>query len=103
MNNEKKPADPEFLSQLEKRSQKRIRLYRTRLVKDEGESESYPLDHNHTHFILLDDQFGEGDKEWRAKCKKPLRADLILRMRAQIEQESRKVTQQGKRKFYEGS
>ncbi|CAF1266794.1 unnamed protein product [Rotaria sordida] len=42
-----------------------------------------------------DDNFEEGDRHWKAKFVDRLRADLILPMRAQIEQESRKVTQQG--------
>ncbi|CAF4040031.1 unnamed protein product, partial [Rotaria sordida] len=42
-----------------------------------------------------DDNFKEGDRQWKAKFVDRLRADLILPMRAQIEQESRKVTQQG--------
>ena len=78
-------------------SQERVRLYRTRFPP-ESETESYPLDPNHTHFLLLEDQFGASDKKWRnAFCNEQrLRADLILPLRTKIEQESRKISQQGR-------
>ena len=90
--------DIDFVSRLSKQSQERVRLYRTRQPPEKGEPESYPIDHNHTHFLLLEDEFEDGDKKWRDAVKHPFRADLILSMRAQIEQESRKITQQGRSK-----
>lgn len=88
-----------FLESLEKKTRERVRLYRTRQPPEKGEPESYPLDHNHTHFLLLQDEFGDGDRKWKDHFNGRFRADLILPMRAQIEQESRKLTQQGRSKY----
>ncbi|CAF3381710.1 unnamed protein product [Rotaria sp. Silwood2] len=49
---------------------------------------SYPLDPNHTHFILLDDKCGPNDETWR-RYGFPVRADLTIQLRAEIEQEAR--------------
>ncbi|CAF3513573.1 unnamed protein product [Rotaria sp. Silwood1] len=49
---------------------------------------SYPLDPNHTHFILLDDKCGADDGNWRQHGF-PIRADLTIQLRAEIEQEAR--------------
>ncbi|CAF3951776.1 unnamed protein product [Rotaria sordida] len=49
---------------------------------------SYPLDPNHTHFILLDDKCGADDETWR-RHGFPVRADLTIQLRAEIEQEAR--------------
>ncbi|CAF3197546.1 unnamed protein product [Rotaria sp. Silwood2] len=62
------------------------KLYRYHAPQDEPQS--YPLDPNHTHFILLDDTWGEDDEKWqRNKCN--VRADLTIQLRAEIEQEAR--------------
>ncbi|CAF3904585.1 unnamed protein product [Rotaria sp. Silwood2] len=62
------------------------KLYRNHAPQDEPQS--YPLDPNHTHFILLDDKWGEDDEKWqRNKCN--VRADLTIQLRAEIEQEAR--------------
>ncbi|CAF3676523.1 unnamed protein product [Rotaria socialis] len=79
------------------RSEQNVRLYRVRQPPEKGEPESYPLDHNHTHFIILQDEFGEGDRKWKSKFKENVRADLILPIRAQIEQESRTIKRQGQK------
>ncbi|CAF1621290.1 unnamed protein product [Rotaria magnacalcarata] len=49
---------------------------------------SYPLDPNHTHFILLDDNCGASDDKWK-QYGFPVRADLTIQLRAEIEQEAR--------------
>ncbi|CAF1523283.1 unnamed protein product [Adineta ricciae] len=84
-----------FSHRLKKTNEQRVRLYRMRHPPEKGEAETYPLDHNHTHFLLLADQFGPGEMKWRNATKAAFRADLILPIRAQIEQASRVVTQQG--------
>ncbi|CAF4626798.1 unnamed protein product, partial [Rotaria sp. Silwood2] len=45
-------------------------------------------DLNHTHFILLDDKCGPNDETWR-RYGYPVRADLTIQLRAEIEQEAR--------------
>ncbi|CAF0797780.1 unnamed protein product [Didymodactylos carnosus] len=65
-------------------------------------TESFPLDTNHTHFLLLDDMCGANDGDWKKmyslskedehKSEIPRRADLTLKLRAEIEQEARKTT-----------
>jgi hypothetical protein len=69
-----------------------VKLYRNR-VPAEGEK-SYPLDPNHTHFLLLDDMCGPDDEKWR-KHGYPVRADLTIQMRAEIEQAARRITNHG--------
>ncbi|CAF3085598.1 unnamed protein product [Rotaria socialis] len=51
-------------------------------------SKSYPLDPNHTHFILLDDKCGASNDKWE-QYGFPVRADLTIQLRAEIEQEAR--------------
>jgi len=63
-------------------------------LKDE-KPETYPLDHNHTHFLMLQDQFGDDDIKWRKETGAAYRADLVLNQRALIEQESRQIPNQG--------
>jgi hypothetical protein len=82
------------------REKKRIRLYRMRQPSKKEKPETYPLDHNHTHFLMLQDQFGDDDVKWRDETGTAYRADLILNLRAQIEEESRKIPNQGQCKFY---
>ncbi|CAF1220426.1 unnamed protein product [Didymodactylos carnosus] len=88
-----------------------VRLYRkfTRKSYPE-EEEGYPLDSNHTHFILLDDcqkypshvlkddkcRNCEIEECWAHKYKSKFRSDLILNLRPAIEKEARNVIIQGK-------
>ncbi|CAF1237716.1 unnamed protein product, partial [Didymodactylos carnosus] len=61
--------------------------------------ESCSIDLNHTHYLLLDDGNGSGS-EWRAKFPKNVancRADLILKLRAEIEGEASLTISQGQR------
>ncbi|CAF3192241.1 unnamed protein product [Rotaria sp. Silwood2] len=62
------------------------KLYRNGAPQDNPQS--YPLDPNHTHFILLDDRCGAGDEKWKKK-RYDVRADLIIQLRAEIEREAR--------------
>lgn len=83
----------------EKRTKQRERLYRTRQTSDKEKPETHPLDHNHTHFLMLQDEFGEEDnRREKPENRYALRTDLILNLRAQIEEESRKITSQGQSK-----
>ncbi|CAF1136823.1 unnamed protein product, partial [Didymodactylos carnosus] len=87
---------------LEKTLRNSIRLYRTRQLPKSEVTESFPLDTNHTHFLLLDDMCGANDEDWKKmfslskedehKGEIPRRADLTLKLRAEIEQEARKTT-----------
>lgn len=61
-----------------------MKLYRHYAVQDK--TETYPLDPNHTHFILLDDRCGEDDDNWK-KTGHRVRSDLIIQMRAEIERQ----------------
>jgi len=48
---------------------------------------------------MLEDEFGEDDdRKEKPEYRDILRVDLILNRRAQIEQESRKITNQGQSK-----
>lgn len=48
---------------------------------------------------MLEDEFGKDDEKWKeSEYQNLLRADLILDLRAQIEEESRKITNQGQSK-----
>lgn len=83
-----------------KQSKQRERLYRTREFSDKNKRQSYALDHNHTHFLLLEDKFGDnGDIQVKTADGEVLRTDLILKLRAQIERESRKITSQGQSQY----
>ncbi|CAF4047534.1 unnamed protein product, partial [Rotaria sp. Silwood1] len=64
----------------------REKLYRNCVPQEKPAS--YPLDPNHTHFILLDDKCGPNDETWR-RYGYPVRADLTIQLRAEIEQEAR--------------
>ncbi|CAF4901399.1 unnamed protein product [Rotaria sp. Silwood1] len=64
----------------------REKLYRNGVPQDNPQS--YPLDPNHTHFILLDDRCGAGDEKWRKK-RYSVRVDLTIQLRAEIEREAR--------------
>ncbi|CAF1221434.1 unnamed protein product [Didymodactylos carnosus] len=70
----------------------RVMLYRTRHPLEDEKPDSAPLDPNHTHFIILDDQYGTNE-DW--KNIHPVRSDLILKLRAEIEQAARKINSQG--------
>lgn len=71
----------------------RVRLYRVRETQEESDPESFLLDHNHTHFILLKDQYDSSENGWSYDMN--CRADLTVPLRARIEEESRKQHQQG--------
>ena len=73
------------------------KLYRNRFPTKE-EAESCPIDPNHTHFILLDDMCGPDDTKWKEKGYK-IRADLIIQLRAQIEQKAGRFSNQGQSKL----
>jgi len=76
------------------------KLYRNRNRNlNSNEPASYPIDPNHTHFILLDDGCGSDDQNWR-KYGYPIRADLTLQLRAEIEQEARKYERHGQSKAH---
>ncbi|CAF3571534.1 unnamed protein product [Rotaria sp. Silwood1] len=64
----------------------REKLYRNGVPQDNPQT--YPLDPNHTHFILLDDRCGAGDEKWRKK-RYSVRADLTIQLRTEIEREAR--------------
>ncbi|CAF4082209.1 unnamed protein product [Rotaria sordida] len=64
----------------------REKLYRNCVPQEKPSS--YPLDPNHTHYILLDDKCGVGDETW-SRYGFPVRADLTIQLRAEIEQEAR--------------
>ncbi|CAF1378060.1 unnamed protein product [Rotaria sp. Silwood1] len=64
----------------------REKLYRNCVPREKPAS--YPLDPNHTHFILLDDKCGPNDEIWR-RYGYPVRADLTIQLRAEVEQEAR--------------
>jgi len=70
------------------------KLYRNRFPAKGENPDSCPIDPNHTHFILLDDCCGPSDEEW-TKHGYPSRADLVLQLRAEIEQEARKHQHDG--------
>jgi hypothetical protein len=74
------------------------KLYRNRYPTENETPKSCPIDPNHTHFILLDDCCGSSDTEWtKYNCR--VRADLILQLRAEIEQAaSRTFNNQGQSK-----
>ncbi|CAF4675706.1 unnamed protein product [Rotaria sp. Silwood1] len=73
----------------------RVCLYRLRKPLEKEKPETYPLDHNHTHFLMLQDEFGDDDIKWKNESGATYRANLILNLRAKIEEESRKITNQG--------
>jgi hypothetical protein len=75
------------------------KLYRNRFPIRGKPPETCPIDPNHTHFILLDDLCGPEDKEWK-KHGFGVRSDLILNLRAQIEQEARKLNHHGQSKSF---
>ncbi|CAF1536698.1 unnamed protein product [Rotaria sordida] len=88
-----KPLDD---STFEKKAKDRVRLYRTRQPSDKEKPETYPLDHNHTHFLMLQDEFKENDdRDQKPEYRHVFRINLILDLRAEIENESRKITNQG--------
>ncbi|CAF4394238.1 unnamed protein product [Rotaria sp. Silwood2] len=64
----------------------REKLYRN--CAPQQKPSSYPLDPNHTHFILLDDKCDANDENWK-QYGYPVRADLTIQLRAEIEQEAR--------------
>ena len=72
------------------------KLYRNRFPTQKG-TMSCPIDPNHTHFILLDDMCGPDDTKWREKGYN-IRVDLPIRLRAQIEQKARCISNQGQSK-----
>lgn len=73
------------------------KLYRNRLpIKSESRT-SWPIDPNHTHFILLDDGLDPNGTH-RGKDDHLIRADLTLQLRAEIEQAARKFNKQGQSK-----
>ncbi len=74
------------------------KLYRNR-NRNPNEPASYPIDPNHTHFILLDDDCGSDDENWK-KYGYKIRADLTLDLRAEIEKEARKYEHHGQSKAY---
>ncbi|CAF4270019.1 unnamed protein product, partial [Rotaria sp. Silwood2] len=65
------------------------------LLGGANESESYPLDPNHTHFILLDDMCGSDDDQWRTK-NYLVRANLGVQLGFRIMQEARRIWNHGK-------
>ena len=82
-----------------KSRKERERLYRTRRPRKREKPETYPLDHNHTHFLMLQDEFGEDDdRDEKPEYRDLFRISLMLDLRAQIEEESRKVLSQGQSK-----
>lgn len=78
-----------------KPNEKHVYLYRLRQPLKEEQPETYPLDHNHTHFLMLKDPFGNNDIDWRSQRDVDFRADLVLNLRTQIEEESQKISNQG--------
>jgi hypothetical protein len=62
----------------------RTKIYRSRTPK--SDEQSCPLDPNHTHFILLDDGLGENEQAPSIETK-TWRADLTIKLRAEIEHE----------------
>ena len=73
------------------------KLYRNRLPIKSESLTSWPIDPNHTHFILLDDGGGPNNKDG-GKDKHSVRADLTLQLRAEIEQAARTFNKQGQSK-----
>jgi hypothetical protein len=69
------------------------RLYRIRFPTQD-EPESWPMDPNHTHFILLDDMCGLNDDQWRKK-NDPIRSNLGIQLNFRIEQEARRISNHG--------
>ena len=79
-------------------SKERERLYRARQPFDDEKPETYPLDHNHSYFLMLEDEFGDNENKWRDQCGTSCRIDLVLNIRAEIENESRNITIDGQSK-----
>jgi hypothetical protein len=73
------------------------KLYRNRFPVSDETPESCPIDPNHTHLILLDDLCDRNDDKWREYGFR-VRSDLTLKLRAQIEQEARKLNHHGRGK-----
>ncbi|CAF1684725.1 unnamed protein product, partial [Didymodactylos carnosus] len=67
------------------------KLYRNR--EPFSNDENCSLDPNHTHFLLLDDLYGSDIQNWKDQHPEKIncRTDLISTIRAEIEQESRKI------------
>ena len=77
---------------IKKQIRRHERLYRTRKPENNENPPTYPLDHNHTHYLMLDDGFGgKDDRSQRPDYSDLSRVEVILKIRAKIEEESRTV------------
>ncbi|CAF3679181.1 unnamed protein product, partial [Rotaria socialis] len=58
---------PDMTESINKQTRRHERLYRTRKPENNEKPPTYPLDHNHTHYLMLDDGFEEkGDRSQRS-------------------------------------
>ncbi|CAF1545994.1 unnamed protein product, partial [Didymodactylos carnosus] len=92
------PAHPPSSLVKKKDNWQRIKLYRNRPAVS-VKSESTSLDPNHTHFLLLDDGYGESD-EWKKTFPDGVRSDLILHHRAAIEREASEIRKSKNKQNY---
>ncbi|CAF4837285.1 unnamed protein product, partial [Rotaria socialis] len=83
---------PDMTESINKQTRRHERLYRTRKPENNEKPPTYPLDHNHTHYLMLDDGFEEkGDRSQRSDYSDLDLFEVILKIRAKIEEESRTV------------
>ncbi|CAF1400728.1 unnamed protein product [Rotaria sordida] len=93
--NTRKSTTPSNTKEQNDNNKGRECVYRTRKPANNEQPLMYPLDHNHTHFLMLDGGFEKEDnRSQRPEYLNLSHFELILNLRAKIEEESRKITSQ---------